>query len=80
VNAVAPEPVTNREFTQRLAKAVARPAWAWAPAIGLRWVLGEMAEAVLLSSVRVVPGRLTASGFRFYYPTLEAALGSVVRG
>jgi len=74
VNAVAPAPVTNREFTRTLAKAVRRPALLPLPAFAARLALGEMADELLLASLRVEPERLLADGFAFRHPTLSAAL------
>ncbi len=74
VNAVTPNPVTNAEFTQVLARVLSRPALFPLPALAARLAFGEMADALLLSSARVVPSRLQASGYRFRYPELESAL------
>ena len=74
VNAVAPTPVTNAEFTRTLARVLSRPAIAPMPAFAARLAFGELADALLLSSQRVMPTRLQASGYRFRYPELEAAL------
>ena len=65
VNAVTPNPVQNSEFTRVLAKALHRPALFPAPAFALRLALGEMADALLLSSQRVLPSKLEQSGYRF---------------
>lgn len=73
VNAVAPNPVTNAEFTRALAHAMRRPALAPVPAIALRLVLGEMADETLLASAKVNPRKLTAAEYRFKDPTLEMA-------
>ncbi|HZI95439.1 MAG TPA: TIGR01777 family oxidoreductase [Patescibacteria group bacterium] len=78
VNAVAPEPARNADFTVALAGALHRPALMPAPAFALRLALGEMADALLLSSARVVPGRLAEAGFAWKFPRLEAALGNLV--
>lgn len=78
VNAIAPTPVTNREFTRCLGRMLHRPAFISAPAPVLRLVLGEMADELLLSSFRGVPRRLEASGFTFMYPDLERALGDIL--
>lgn len=77
-NAVAPEPVRNVEFTRVFAGAVRRPALLPAPAFGLRLMFGEMANAVLLSSQRVVPERLMRAGFQFQQADLAAVLGEFV--
>jgi uncharacterized protein (TIGR01777 family) len=74
VNAVAPAPVTNAEFTRTLAHVLSRPAIAPMPAFAARLAFGELADALLLSSQRVMPSRLKESGYRFRYPELEAAL------
>lgn len=74
VNAVAPEPVTNREFTRTLGRVLHRPALLRVPSIALRLVYGEMADATLLASQRAVPNRLLRAGFDFRYPVLEDAL------
>ena len=78
VNAVAPEPVTNREFTGKLARQLQRPAWLPAPGFALRLALGEMADAALLASTRVLPRRLEQSGFAFRQARLEDALSAVL--
>ncbi len=77
VNAVAPTPVTNAEFTRTLARTLRRPAVLSAPAPLLRLVFGEMA-AVLLASQRVRPQAALQSGFRFRYPELARALADLL--
>jgi uncharacterized protein (TIGR01777 family) len=77
LNVTAPGPVTNREFAQQLARAVHRPALAPAPAFALRILLGEMADAMILSGQRVLPAKATARGFEFRYPDLESALRQI---
>ncbi len=74
VNAVTPAPVTNREFTRILGAVLGRPTLLPVPAFAVRLALGEMADALLLSSARVEPARLLATGYRFRHPDLEAAL------
>lgn len=71
VNVVAPNPVTNVEFTRALAGKLKRPAILPAPAWALRLVLGDMADEALLSSCRARPQRLLHSGFSFQQPDLE---------
>lgn len=80
INLTAPSPVTNREFTQALAHALHRPALAPAPAFALRLLLGEMADALILSGQRVLPAKATTSGFEFKYPDLDSALRAIYRG
>jgi hypothetical protein len=74
VNAVSPGTVTNREFTHALGAALHRPTVIPAPAFALRLALGELADELLLASIRVTPGALSAIGFSFADPTLEGAL------
>jgi len=74
VNVVAPNPVRNVEFTSVLAKFLHRPAIFPAPAFALRLALGEMADALLLSSQRVQPEKLIAAGYQFRLPHVEATL------
>jgi hypothetical protein len=72
-NTVAPNPVTNAEFTKTLARVLGRPALMPVPAPALRLVLGEFAQETL-ASARVIPGRLLETGYEFRYPELERAL------
>jgi len=74
VNAVAPNPVTNAEFTATLARILHRPAVLHIPAFGPRLVLGEAADELLFVSQRARPARLQATGYRFQFPELEPAL------
>jgi uncharacterized protein (TIGR01777 family) len=74
VNATAPDPVTGRVLAGTLGRVLGRPALLPAPAPVLRLMFGEMAQAALLGSQRVLPARLLASGYRFRYPALEPAL------
>lgn len=74
-NAVAPQAVTNAEFTRALAKALGRPAILPAPAFGLRLAIGEFAE-VLLASQRCVPAQVQKWGFSYSYPDLASALAA----
>jgi len=78
VNAVAPQAVTNREFTKTLGRVLSRPTIFPVPAFAARLAFGEMADATLLSSQRVEPERLNEAGYTFKYPTLEAALRHVL--
>jgi uncharacterized protein (TIGR01777 family) len=73
-NLAAPQVETNAVFASTLAKVLHRPNWLPAPKLPLRWMLGEMADAMLFSSNRVVPHRLLDAGFPFRSPTLEQCL------
>jgi len=78
INVVSPGALRNAHFTRALAKALHRPAPFPAPAFALRLVLGEMADALLLSSQRVVPAQLEKVGYRFLHPELAGALRAVL--
>ena len=78
-NAVTPNPVRNNEFTRDLAKTLHRPALFPAPALALRLALGDMADALLLSSQKAMPAKLVDTGYRFLQPNLESALAEVLR-
>jgi uncharacterized protein (TIGR01777 family) len=79
VNAVTPNPLTNAEFTQTLGRVLGRPTLFPLPAFAARLAFGEMADALLLSSTRVVPQVLTQAGYHFKYTELEPALRHLLR-
>jgi uncharacterized protein (TIGR01777 family) len=79
VNTVAPNPVTNREFTKALGTALSRPTLFPVPEFALHLAFGEMADAALLASQRVEPARLKESGYVFKYPELKDALNHVLK-
>ncbi|MFQ5751981.1 MAG: TIGR01777 family oxidoreductase [bacterium] len=74
VNVVAPNPVTNREFTKILGRVLSRPTFFPMPSFAARLAFGEMADALLLASTRVQPAKLQQSGYVFRFPYLEDAL------
>lgn len=78
INVVAPGPVQNAEFTKVLAKTLHRPALFPAPAFALRLALGEMADALLLSSQRVAPQKLQQLGYSFLHSDLPSAFSAVL--
>jgi hypothetical protein len=78
VNVVGPQPVRNADFAQALGRAMHRPAMLPAPALALKLALGEMAEALLLASQRVMPSRLEQLGYKFSQRDLSSALASVL--
>jgi hypothetical protein len=78
MNGVAPNPVTNADFTRELASALKRPAVLPAPAIALKLAFGEMSE-MLLGSQRVAPKVAEASGYRFKFTDLDDALADVLK-
>lgn len=73
-NLVSPEAVTNREFSRTLAHVMRRPSLIPTPAFAMRIALGEMADALLLTSTRAIPSRLLQAGFPFRGSTLEGSL------
>ncbi|HET9401081.1 MAG TPA: TIGR01777 family oxidoreductase, partial [Candidatus Acidoferrales bacterium] len=79
VNVVSLKPLQNAGFIKTAAKVLHRPAIAPAPAGALRFMLGEMADALLLSSQRVFPERLAAFGFKFEDEELAPALKTIIK-
>jgi uncharacterized protein len=77
MNATAPHPVMNREFAKALGRAMHRPAFMPAPEVALKLMMGEMAEALVLSGQRAIPEKAKRLGFTFTYDTLDAALASL---
>ncbi|MGV8960472.1 MAG: TIGR01777 family oxidoreductase [Stenotrophomonas sp.] len=76
-NGTAPEPVRNADFARALGKALHRPALLPTPAFALKLAFGEMSE-LLLTGQRVVPAHALAEGFKFNWPTLDAALADIL--
>jgi len=79
MNAVAPQPVTNAEFTHDLARALHRPAIVPVPEFALKLLFGEMSR-VILGSQRVTPEAALRAGFKFHFPELGPALRQIVAG
>ena len=77
INGTAPNPVRNAEFARALGRALRRPAMLPAPGFALRLLLGEMADALLLSGQRAVPARPERLGFAFRYPRVDDALAAI---
>jgi len=78
VNAVSPNPTSNRTFTKTLGKVLSRPTILWMPRFAARVVFGEMADALLLASTRVIPVRLKETAFQFQFESLEEALNQTL--
>lgn len=74
LNATAPNPATNRQFSKALAKAVHHPLWFRAPAGLLRVLMGDMAQELLLTGQRVLPQAALTSNFHFRYSDIGEAL------
>ena len=79
VNVVAPVAITNADLTRVLGRVMRRPAFMMAPQFAMRLVMGEVADALLFASNRVVPERLAAWGFEFSQPEVEGALRMLLR-
>ena len=78
VNATAPNPVRNLEFTKTLAKALGRPAFLPAPRFAVRLALGEFANSLFISS-RIVPGVALSQGFQFQFADIQSALQNAIK-
>lgn len=78
VNAVAPNPVTNREFTRTLGAVLRRPTFMAVPRAAITLAFGEMGRETILASARVSATRATDSGYAFAHPELEGALRHVL--
>ena len=74
VNAVAPNPVKNEEFTDTLGKVLHRPTIIPIPSFGIKLLFGEKGEKLLLEGCRVLPLKLEEAGFQFKFKDLEKAL------
>ena len=78
VNAVAPESVSNSDFTKQLGKALRRPTWFPVPELAVRTLYGAMADETILSDLAVQPQRLLDAGFEWGSPSLDLALREVL--
>lgn len=80
INAVAPHPVTNSEFTKAMGRALKRPTFMKVPAFAAKALGGQLVEQLILVSQRVVPAGLNDHGFAFRYATIDAALEAAFGG
>jgi hypothetical protein len=78
LNATAPNPVTNAEFSRALGRALGRPSWLPMPGFALRLLVGEMANAALINGQRIVPTRALSLGFAFQHAEIDEAMMSAV--
>ena len=78
VNAVSPNPVTNRQFTAMLASILQRPAWFAIPAFAVRLFFGEMGRGTMLAGSMVFPEKLLSCGYEFLHGDLDSALEDIV--
>jgi uncharacterized protein len=79
INVTAPNPVTNEEFTKTLGSVLYRPTFLPLPEFAVHMVFGEMGDALLLDSTRVVPKRMLDAGYEFEFTDLKAALEHAVK-
>lgn len=79
INATAPNPVTNEEFTKTLGEVISRPTILPLPEFAVKLVFGEMGDALLLDSTKVLPKRLKDYGFNFKFENLKDALEDAVK-
>lgn len=79
LNATAPQPVTNSEFTTELASALWRPAIIPVPAFSLNMIYGHERAVVLLEGQRVIPKRTIESGYSFLFPDIKSCLLNIVK-
>ncbi len=77
LNGTAPNPVTNKEFSRALGRALHRPSFMPAPGFALRMAMGEVAD-VITTGQRVLPRRALALGYTFQYPSIDAALANIL--
>ncbi len=78
VNAVSPNPVTNKQFTATLATVLRKPAWFAVPAFAIRLFFGEMGRYTMLASSMVFPEKLISSGYEFLHEDLGSALEDII--
>jgi uncharacterized protein (TIGR01777 family) len=78
LNLSAPEPLTNREITKAMGRAMHRPTLASVPEFALKIVIGEFSSGIT-GSCRAVPAALLKAGFTFQYPTIEDSLNAVLK-
>lgn len=78
INAVAPNPVTNKEFSKQLATSLNRSLFLKAPKYLIEKALGEMSQ-IILTSQNVVPNNLKSQNFKFTFPYLKEALDDIVK-
>jgi hypothetical protein len=78
-NLSAPQPLTNEDFGKLIGRTIRRPHWIPAPGFALKLALGEIADALLLTSQRQIPKKLTGQGYQFKFPDAGSALKDLLR-
>ena len=79
INVASPNPVTNEEFTKTLGEVLYRPTFLPLPEFAVNLVFGEMGDALLIDSTKVIPKRLLDAGYKFKYPEIKPALENAVK-
>jgi hypothetical protein len=79
INVTAPHPVTSDEFARAIGRALRRPGFIRVPAFGLRILVGEMADVMLVRGQRVLPRRALELGYPFKFDQIDAAMAAAVR-
>lgn len=79
INATAPQPVTNADFSKTFAKILNRPCFIKTPGFLLKTIFGEMADEIMLQGQKVVPQKALHHGFKFRYPTIDQSLQKIFR-
>ena len=79
INVVAPNPVTNKEFTRTLGEVIHRPTILPLPQFAVKLAFGEMGDALLLDSTRVIPERLANAGYKFKFENLKLAVQNALK-
>jgi uncharacterized protein len=77
INATAPQPQTNRDFSRAVGQVMGRPSWLPVPGFALKLMLGEMAD-IITAGQRVIPQKAKQLGYRFQYPTSQEALREAI--
>jgi uncharacterized protein (TIGR01777 family) len=77
LNGTAPHPVTNKQFSKALGRALHRPSFLPTPRLMLRLALGKVTD-ILATGQRVLPARPLALGYRYQFPTLDGALADIL--
>jgi len=78
INVSSPQPITMREFSKKLGKAIRRPSWISVPSFALKILLGEM-SAMLIGGLQMIPKKLIDNGFVFKYSNIDDALNNLLR-
>lgn len=79
LNATAPQPITNSQFTSEFASTLWRPAFIPVPALAVNLIFGHERGSMMLEGQRVIPKRTMESGYSFLYPDIKSCLLDIVK-